>query len=339
MAHKSLKQAALSALKQSKEAISISSLATRLNSVPQRTLRRWLTEWVNQGILERVGEARATQYCYIKQDIAPADSLSFLQGLDNDLKHSLLKQLRDLWTHNSTAIEGNTLTLGDTHFVLEEGLTISGKPLSDHQEVIGHASAIELLYQALNEPISETFLFNLHQAIHTQIVTDIYKPIGAWKVEPNGTYAIGKDGSQTFIEYALPHHVPKLMSELIDYINHIDSKTLSLDNVHQYYARIHMAIVHIHPFWNGNGRIARLLANVPLLKAGHPPLVIPQEQRREYIQILADYQISVGQLNEKSGLWPDVKALKDFEQFCESIYSITKTLVKNANELQLKRGA
>ena len=70
----------------------------------------------------------------------------FLQNLDNDIRDALLIQLRNLWTHTSTAIEGNTLTLGETAFVLEEGLTISGKPLKDHEEVVGHARAIDLIY-------------------------------------------------------------------------------------------------------------------------------------------------------------------------------------------------
>jgi len=67
---------------------------------------------------------------------------NFLKILDNDIRDALLVQLRNLWTHTSTAIEGNTLTLGETAFVLEEGLTISGKPLKDHEEVVGHAKAV-----------------------------------------------------------------------------------------------------------------------------------------------------------------------------------------------------
>lgn len=63
----------------------------------------------------------------------------YLQTLDPDLRATLHTQLRDLWTHTSTALEGNTLTLGDTAFVLREGLTVAGKPLKDHQEVVGHA--------------------------------------------------------------------------------------------------------------------------------------------------------------------------------------------------------
>jgi len=74
--------------------------------------------------------------------------MEFLKNLDSDLKSALMAQLRDLWTHTSTAIEGNTLTLGETKFVIEEGLTVSGKPLKDHQEVVEHARAIDLVDQA-----------------------------------------------------------------------------------------------------------------------------------------------------------------------------------------------
>ena len=339
MAHKSQKLAALAALKQAAEPIALSILASRLGSIPLRTLRRWLNGWVEEGILEKFGQGRATRYGYCIVGSDPTAALKFLKGLDNDLRLSLLKQLRDLWTHNSTAIEGNTLTLGDTHFVLEEGLTISGKPLKDHQEVIGHARAIELLYKGLNQPLSESFIFDLHKAIQTEKITDVFKPIGDWKVEANGTYAVTNEGSQTFIEYALPVYVPKLMSELIGYVNSIDIDTLTLMNAHQYYAKIHMGIVHIHPFWDGNGRIARLLANIPLLKAGLPPLVIPQAERRVYIQTLATYQVAVGQLDSTSGVWPKIKQLKEFEHLCDSVSSTTKALVEQAFVLQAERNA
>ena len=58
-------------------------------------------------------------------------------AIEQHIREALLIQLPNLWTHTSTAIEGNTLTLGETAFVLEEGLTISGKPLKDHEEVVG----------------------------------------------------------------------------------------------------------------------------------------------------------------------------------------------------------
>ena len=82
------------------------------------------------------------------------DSVSFLNGLDRDLQQGLIQDLRNLWTHSSTALEGNTLTLGETAFVLAEGLTISGKSLRDHQEVVGHGRAIDEIF-ALTQDASQ----------------------------------------------------------------------------------------------------------------------------------------------------------------------------------------
>ena len=83
--------------------------------------------------------------------------------------------------------------------------------------------------------------------------------------------------------------------------------------------------------------MARLVANIPLLKAGLPPLVIVQEQRRSYIQALARYQVHVGQLNLTSTVWPNVEQLKDFEVFCQNTYAATKELIVKAIDVQRKR--
>ncbi len=337
MAYKSQKLALLSLLKVASEPLSLSQLASRIGGIPQRTLRRWLSDWVNADVIEKLGQGKATHYRNKNLAVDPVRSLVFLNGLDNDLRIALLNQLRDLWTHHSTAIEGNTLTLGDTHFILEQGLTISGKPFKDHQEVIGHAKAIELLYKSLSEPLSESFLFNLHKAVLTDDITDIYKPAGQWKLETNGTYAITSEGIQKFIEYTFPLHVPELMAMFLDDVNAINSENLTIHNAHQCYAKIHMGFAHIHPFWDGNGRIARLIANIPLLKAGLPPLVISQETRRTYIQILANYQIKVGRLDLSSPSWCDTEQLTDFEDFCFAAYTATKNLIKNAFVQQEKR--
>lgn len=138
--------------------------------------------------------------------------LTFLNGLDQDLQKALLIQLRNLWTHTSTAIEGNTLTLGETVFVLEEGLTISGKPLKDHEVVVGHARAIDFVYDCIRSgaDLTEKRLFDLHKAVQTERITDLYKPVGAWKVEPNSTVIVSGD-DQIIFEYASPEDVAVLM--------------------------------------------------------------------------------------------------------------------------------
>jgi Fic family protein len=98
-----------------------------------------------------------------------------------------------------------------------------------------------------------------------------------------------------------------------------------------------MGVAHVHPFWNGNGRIARLLANIPVLKAGLPPLTMAQGQRRTYLELLAEYQIGIGQLSGETGVWPDESKLAGFQQFCEASYQATRKLVEVAYEIQSRR--
>jgi Fic family protein len=181
----------------------------------------------------------------------------FLKDLDSDIRDALLVQLRNLWTHASTAIEGNTLTLGETAFVLEEGLTISGKSLKDHQEVVGHASAIDLVYGLIRResPLTENDLFDLHKVVQTEQVIDVYKPLGAWKVEPNSTVIVsGND--QIIFEYASPKDVPGLMQRWLGlFQDACREKGMNREDALAAYVQIHVSFVRIHPFWDGNGRM------------------------------------------------------------------------------------
>jgi len=80
-----------------------------------------------------------------------------------------------------------------------------------------------------------------------------------------------------------------------------------------------------------------LLANIPLLKAGLPPLTIPEDKRRTYLQLLADYQLEVGRLDDSTGAWPDESLLADFSQFSQSCYGAIRNLVANAFDVQKRR--
>lgn len=267
--------------------------------------------------------------------------LKVLAGLDPDLRTALAAQVRDLWTHGSTAIEGNTLTLGETKFVIEEGLTVSGKPLKDHQEVVGHARAIELIYAWMAEPVTLERLLDLHRDLHravqTAVVIDICQPIGAWKLEPNGTYAVAPDGRQTFIEYAAPAAVPALMDAWLAELNQICAAPLGEAEALGAYARLHLGFAHIHPFWDGNGRMARLLANLPVLRAGYLPVAIEVKDRKRYIDTLAAYQLAAGQLTQASGVWPCPALEVPFTAFCRGAYGATRTLIAQARAQQARR--
>jgi Fic family protein len=243
-----------------------------------------------------------------------------------------------LWTHGSTAIEGNTLSLAETHFVLSEGLTIKGKPLRDHNEVVGHARAIELLYAMRQREVSETDLFDLHRAVQTDTLTDILRPNGAWKREPNGTYGIASDGQRIFIEFALPEDVPRLMREWIDALNAVDL-TLPATSLTEVYARLHVGFTAVHPFWDGNGRLARILSNLPLLKAGHPPLLIDSGARQDYIAALNAYSAKAGRPTLQSALWSaGEESWHEFTAFCSDQYRIVQTIVDEAWAVQRQRG-
>lgn len=266
--------------------------------------------------------------------------LQFLKNLDQDLRDAIVAQLRNLWTHSSTALEGNTLTLWETAFVLEEGLTISGKPLKDHVEITGHARAIDLIYRLTENGVdlTEHDLFNLHRAVQTELVVDVYKPNGAWKVEPNSTVIV--DGNrQVVFEYASPRDVPHLMREWLDFFSRMNREIAGdRESALSFYAELHAAFVRIHPFWDGNGRMARLLANIPVLKAGYPPIIIPNERRREYIQALSTYHLAVGTITAGNDLLPAIDKLDDFKRFCQESWFASLMLVDEVHDRQRKRG-
>lgn len=198
----------------------------------------------------------------------------FYAGLDQDIKEILLKQIRNLWTHTSTAIEGNSLTLGDTEFILEEGLTVAGKPIRDHQDVIGHAKAIEIVYQLIEKNcIAEEDVFSLHRVMLIDPVLDVYRPVGAWKAEDNFTNYIDQQGKQKWRQYPSARKTPALMAEWLEKFNQALQQTLSRDAALMTYADLHLDFVSIHPFFDGNGRMARLLCNIPVLRAGFLPLL------------------------------------------------------------------
>lgn len=309
-------------------------------TVPERTLRRWLTQWVEQGVLLRTGQKRSTRYQLVQTTGSDTKTqLGFLKNVEPAKRKVVIAQLRDLWTHSSTAIEGNTLSLGDTHSILELGLTISGKPLREHQEIVGHAKAIDILYELCaeepNTPLTKQSIFDLHKAVQLEVVVDIYEPLGKWKVKQNYANSITSDGESVIIDYSVPEDVDPLMEQFIQIVNDYKTESIILNNAQETFAKLHLAFVHIHPFADGNGRLARLIANLPLLKAGLPPLLIDQDKRREYITLLADYQINTKAPTLASisthSFWPDEQQIKPFADFCGDCYQSTVELMKRHN--------
>lgn len=212
--------------------------------------------------------------------------MRFLEGLTETRKEELRRQLRAVWTHSSTALEGNALTLGDTMFVLEYGLTVKGKPLRDQVDVQNHARAVDVVMGIADRGrLTEDDIFELHRVVINEQSRDIYKPVGAYKREDNGTYRV-VDGRSVYHAYLSSDKVPRAMKAWLDRFNGTYKADASPDEALDAYVDAHMAFTAIHPFYDGNGRLARLVANLPVLFAGHPPIVIPMESREEYIQAI-----------------------------------------------------
>lgn len=252
----------------------------------------------------------------------------FLAGLDSDLRKGLATSLVADWTHSSTALEGNTITLGDTLFVLTEGLTVSGKSLREHQEIHGHSQALALLanYTRSQKPLTISQLHELHRAVQTGAVIDAFAPIGKWKVEPNGTTAITSQGTSQWHDYAHPRDTPFLIQDFLQLTTKAQQtlppfspNSQNTTSIVSAYTSVHLAFVAIHPYADGNGRLARLLANLPLLRAGWPPLLIPSNERRNYLTLLGDYSLSRGKPKQGEELNfsnPQFNAAQDFFQDC-----------------------
>jgi len=260
-----------------------------------------------------------------------------LRNLDPDLREVFMQKLRVRWTHTSTALEGNTLNEGETLGLLQYGLTIAGKPLAHHNEVLGHSRAIELLYRLIDaaRPLTEADMHALHAAIQTSVEVDYLRPVGAWKREPNSTLA--KQEGKTVINdtYAMPEQVPALMQAwLREFARRRSDPAESASDA---YAWSHATLVRIHPYADGNGRLARLVANVPVIEKGSLPILVPAEQRLDYIESLASWQLASGALRMNSSIEGDAAMLTRFYAKCAAWMEQSSSLVDEVWELQHKR--
>ena len=188
----------------------------------------------------------------------------------------VLKSIKDSlsieWTYNSNSIEGNTLTLQETKMVIEDGFTIKGKSLREHFEVVNHQEAIEFVESlASNEYVlNKLDILSIHHLVLQKIEKDF-----AGKYRTSG---VRISGANFVPSNALK--VDEFVSELIDFANDSEVDILIRSAI------FHHRFVWIHPFFDGNGRTARLLLNLILMKSGFPPAIILKNDRKKYYDAL-----------------------------------------------------
>ena len=201
--------------------------------------------------------------------------LDALRPLPTAAVRRLNEQLTVEWIYNSNAIEGNTLTLKETQLILETGLTIAGKSLREHFEVINHKEAIDYV-EALatgESPITPFHVRQIHKLVLARIDDD---SAGRYRNLP-----VRITGSTH--QPPEPWEVPERMTSWGDWLN---GPALELNSVERA-ALAHHRLAAIHPFVDGNGRTARLVMNLLLMRDGYPPTIIMRTNRRQYYRVLA----------------------------------------------------
>ncbi|MEK6715027.1 MAG: Fic family protein [Candidatus Omnitrophota bacterium] len=233
------------------------------------------------------------------------------------LSEHALKQLKEYYriglTYSSNAIEGNSLTETETKIVIEDGITIGGKPLKDHYEAMGHSEAFSFLYELVkNKSITENDILKLHHLFYYRIDEN--------KAGKYRTVNVLITGS-AFKPPKYPE-VPVLMKK---FAGNIASMCKEYHPV-EFSARLHKELVTIHPFVDGNGRAARLLMNLALLQAGYVITIIPPILRNDYINA-----IKLSQVEPKSD--------KPFINFISSmVYESAKDYIRLIESLEEKKG-
>ncbi len=194
------------------------------------------------------------------------------------LSKNILKSIREKlfldWTYNSNAIEGNTLTLSETKVVLEDGITIGGKTLKEHLEVINHKEAIIYMEDIIkeNEDLSGRQIKNIHHLILKGIDDENAGRYRKEKVVISGAKHMPPS----------PIRVSEQMEELVKWYCEDGQELHTVERA----SKLHTDLVKIYPFIDGNGRTARVLLNFELMKYGYPIIIIKNEDRAKYYESL-----------------------------------------------------
>jgi len=216
-------------------------------------------ELVERHLAERLGKKLA--------------KLNNLRPFPKQSLESLDRKFEVEMTYNSNAIEGNRLSLKETYLVLEKGITIGGRSMREHMEATNHREAIASMERMAKEGrITESDILGLHA-----VILDKIKPEWAGFYR-NGPVAI------TLAKHRPPNQkeVPERMKGVVALLN----KKVSGIKAIELAAEVHHQLVFIHPFWDGNGRLARLLMNIKLMQAGFPPTILRKQERKSYYNAL-----------------------------------------------------
>ena len=224
-----------------------------------------------------------------------------LQALSERKQHLLSQRFTVDYNYNSNHIEGNTLTYGQTELLLLFGRVSGEGSLKDFNDMKASEVTVQMLQEELFEdkPLTQHFIRLLHQTLLREDYT-VYRTLpdgttthyvihaGAYKSRPNSV--ITRYGDR--FEYASPQETPALMTDLVDWYNQAEASQ-ALHPV-ELVALFHYRYIRIHPFEDGNGRMARLLVNYILARHKYPMLVVRHRNKEQYLDALHESDVRVG---------------------------------------------
>ena len=242
-----------------------------------------------------------------------------VQPVEENLKRRMDQQFMFDFNYNSNHIEGNTLTYGQTKMLLLFGEVTGSGSMQDFEEMKAHnlgfqQMKIETLDK--NRALSESFIRELNRTI---LVRDYYKlsqdrsyrykiHVGTYKTRPNSV--ITPTGE--VFDYASPEETPSMMADLVRWYNEEEQK--GKYSVAELAAIFHYRYIRIHPFEDGNGRIARLVMNYIFLRHGYPMIVVRTEDRKNYLKALQQCDLLCGKetYNGANATLEETKPLVDY---------------------------
>lgn len=225
-----------------------------------------------------------------------------IQPLPSRKQYLLSQRFTVDYNFNSNHIEGNTLTYGQTELLLLLGKVSGEGNLKDYNDMKASQVGYEMMQEAVNlkdTPLTQNFIRQLHKVLLREnyivyrnlpggVQTSYVIHAGQYKTRPNSV--ITRYGDR--FEYASPEETPALMTDLIDWYNIAEESEEYTPA--ELAALFHYRYIRIHPFEDGNGRIARLLVNYILARHGWPMIVVRSRDKWRYIEALHKSDLKVG---------------------------------------------
>ena len=259
------------------------------------------------------------KYLTLKNALAAWQAIQPLSERD---RNRLSRRFTVDFNYNSNHIEGNTLTYGQTELLLLFGKVIGEAEVRDVHEMTASNVGLKMMCEeaAMKEmPLSQHFIRMLHKTLLREDYT-VYRNLpggqqtgyvihaGQYKTRPNSV--ITRYGDR--FDYASPEETPSLMTDLVDWYNE-EEKHGKLSPV-ELAALFHYRYIRIHPFEDGNGRIARLMVNFILSRHDYPMIVVRSRKKQEYLEALHQADMEVGPVPSE-GAHAELKDIKPFIKY------------------------